>query len=82
MPISQKARYADEIIDNSGALEGLEEQISELVKKYRNEVRWTWWVEWVFPPLGIASALFIIVVRGIKRNVCSQILSTNHAKKE
>jgi len=67
MPISEKIKYADEIIENSGGLEDMEAKISMLLLKLDSEVKWTWLVDWIVPPVGLASALWTLLTRTVKR---------------
>lgn len=63
MPISSKAAYADVVIDNSGPLEELEGKVRELVNRLESKTRWTWLMDWLIPPVGIASAVLTLVMR-------------------
>ncbi|KAH8117394.1 CoaE-domain-containing protein [Phellopilus nigrolimitatus] len=67
MPITEKAKYADAVIDNSGTLDELREQVQFLIRKLESETRWTWLLEWVVPPLGLVSAVLMVMARAIKQ---------------
>ena len=68
MPISAKTRYADVVIDNSGTPQELEHQVEQLVQRLVGEAGWTWRLSWLFPPFGIASALWTLGWRALRRS--------------
>ncbi|KAL5511604.1 CAB5 [Sanghuangporus vaninii] len=63
MPISVKADYADIVIDNTGSLDELRSRVDDLILRLHTKTRWVWLVEWLVPPVGIASAVLTLVVR-------------------
>lgn len=69
MPIHEKAKVADEILDNSGSKESLTEQFEVLLKHLERETRWTWLLEWVVPPLGLIGAAWVVLRKAVKRNL-------------
>jgi len=68
LPIAEKLEYADQVIDNSGTVQELQQQVSAFIERLRNEVSWTWRLEWLVPPLGILSGLWTLLWRMVKRN--------------
>ncbi|KLO18590.1 CoaE-domain-containing protein [Schizopora paradoxa] len=67
MPISEKASYADEVIDNTGSKEELASQIDTLILKLRGQARWMWLFDWLSPPVGVVSAFCSITFRNLLR---------------
>ena len=67
IPITDKVAYADEVLDNSGSIEDLEEQVDALVQKLEAEVGWTWVLSWVSPPIGVLSAAWVLASRAFRR---------------
>ncbi|TFK46705.1 CoaE-domain-containing protein [Heliocybe sulcata] len=68
LPITEKLDYADQVIDNSGTVQELEEQVVSFIKRLHREVSWTWRIDWLLPPLGILSGLWTLLWRMLKRN--------------
>jgi dephospho-CoA kinase len=68
MPVTEKVAYADQVLDNSGLLEHLENQVDTLVKRLVEEAGWTWILSWVFPPIGIFSAACILAWKALRRS--------------
>jgi len=68
MPISEKTKVADAILDNSGTKEDLTEQFEVLVKQLERETRWTWLLEWLVPPLGLIGAAWVVLRKAVRRN--------------
>ncbi|KAH7908766.1 dephospho-CoA kinase-domain-containing protein [Hygrophoropsis aurantiaca] len=66
LPISQKIQYADVIIENSGSMEELEEQVRICVSKLERAAGWSWRLSWL-PPVGVLSALWVLGRRALKR---------------
>ncbi|GJJ12065.1 hypothetical protein Clacol_006306 [Clathrus columnatus] len=57
MPILNKLPYADYVVDNSGTIKELDDQIELLIKRINKKNRWFFWIaSWLFPPWGIISA--------------------------
>lgn len=69
MPITQKSKYADEVIDNSKTKEDLDLQVRKLLEKLDRETLWTWLLEWLVPPLGLVAAALTVSVRAVGRRV-------------
>ncbi|EPQ57838.1 CoaE-domain-containing protein [Gloeophyllum trabeum ATCC 11539] len=68
LPITEKVDYADEVIDNSGTVQELEQQVTSFINRLKKEVDWTWRVCWLIPPVGIASGIWTLIWRTVKRN--------------
>ncbi|PPR02732.1 hypothetical protein CVT26_009443 [Gymnopilus dilepis] len=67
LPIAQKVPYADIVLDNSGSRSELEEQVDLMVQRLEREAgRWWWRVSWVLPPVGVLSALGVVVWRWVR----------------
>ncbi|KAK0194453.1 CoaE-domain-containing protein [Armillaria mellea] len=60
LPISDKVKYADIVIDNSSTRENLEGQVTVFVQELEKAVGWTWVLSWLVPPYGILSASWIL----------------------
>jgi dephospho-CoA kinase len=67
IPITDKIAYADQVLDNSGSMAQLEEQVDVLVRGLEKEVGWTWLLSWLLPPIGVLSAAWALVSRALKR---------------
>jgi dephospho-CoA kinase len=67
MPIDEKVKYADEIVDNSGSFTDLEGTVSCLVNRMNVEVGWMWMLSWIFPPLALVNGVFYLLQKRIKR---------------
>jgi len=68
LPMSEKLKYADEVVDNSGTLENLDIQVNQLLTKLDKEVGQMWRLSWLFPPFGIISAIWTLGFRAMKRS--------------
>lgn len=68
LPIAEKVQYADVVLDNSGSLQDLERQVDQLVQRLVKEAGWTWRISWLCPPLGVASAVWTIGWRALRRS--------------
>ncbi|EJF66191.1 CoaE-domain-containing protein [Dichomitus squalens] len=68
LPIAEKVKYADIVIDNSGTPQELERQIDGVVRRLMEEAGWTWRLSWLFPPWGIASAALTLAWRALRRS--------------
>lgn len=68
LPIGEKIKYADIVIENSGSLQELEDQVNAFIAKVEKEVGWFWWrLNWLVPPIGILSALSTLGWRAVWR---------------
>ncbi|KAL4068138.1 dephospho-CoA kinase [Scleroderma citrinum] len=63
LPITSKISYADIVIDNSGTRSELEDQVELCVKRLKRVAGSTWVVSWLFPPFGLLSAGWTILLR-------------------
>ncbi|KAI1794716.1 CoaE-domain-containing protein [Ganoderma leucocontextum] len=68
LPITEKIKYADIVIDNSGTPQELEREIGAIVKRFRDDAGWSWRLSWLFPPLGVASAVWTLSWRALRRS--------------
>ncbi|KAI9065417.1 hypothetical protein FKP32DRAFT_1590592 [Trametes sanguinea] len=68
LPIAEKVQYADIVIDNSGSLQDLERQVDQLVQRLRDDAGWSWRLSWLFPPWGVASAVWTLSWRALRRS--------------
>ncbi|KAJ8291567.1 Dephospho-CoA kinase [Rhodotorula toruloides] len=55
-PLSEKLDYADYVIDNSGPIGDLQNQVDSVVAKLHKRAGWSWVVSWLVPPVGIVRA--------------------------
>ncbi|KAH7889186.1 dephospho-CoA kinase-domain-containing protein [Phlebopus sp. FC_14] len=60
LPISEKVAYADIVIENSGSLQDLEEEVQGCVEKLRRAAGWSWRLSWLVPPYGLLTALWTL----------------------
>ncbi|TFK44317.1 CoaE-domain-containing protein [Crucibulum laeve] len=67
IPITEKVPYADQVLDNSGSRQDLEGQVDALVRRLEKEAGWFWKVSWLIPPVGIFSAIWTLLWRGLVR---------------
>lgn len=67
MPITDKVKYADLVIDNSGTRLELETQVARMVEEWEAQAGRTWLVSWLIPPVGVALALLVLAWRSFKR---------------
>lgn len=67
LPIAEKVRYADRVVDNSGSFQDLEAHVNELVESLDRDVGWTWRLSWVFPPWGLLSGVWTLGWRMLSR---------------
>ena len=67
IPITDKIAYADQVLDNSGSMAQLEEQVDVLVRDLESEVGWTWRFSRLLPPIGVLSAVWVLASRAFKR---------------
>ena len=65
LPITEKVKYADVLIDNSGSLQDLETKANNLVEKVEKSVRWFWLFAWLFQPYAVISATALLGWRWI-----------------
>jgi len=68
MSISEKTKFADEVIDNSGELAEIEEKVTLLLRKLNAHVKWTWRLEWLIPPFGLLAASWTLLSRSMQRS--------------
>ena len=68
LPMAEKLQCADVVIDNSCTQQELEHQGEQLVQRLVGEAGWTWRLSWLFPPFGIASALWTLGWRALRRS--------------
>ncbi|OSD08469.1 CoaE-domain-containing protein, partial [Trametes coccinea BRFM310] len=68
LPIAEKVQYADVVIDNSGSLRDLERQVEQLVQRLNDDAGWSWRLSWLFPPWGVASAVWTLSWRALRRS--------------
>ncbi|KAJ7250308.1 CoaE-domain-containing protein [Mycena rebaudengoi] len=65
LPIADKVQYADHVVDNSGSLGDLEEHVDTLLLQLNREAGWAWRLNWLFPPLGLLSAVLTLAWRNL-----------------
>ncbi|CDO73646.1 hypothetical protein BN946_scf185014.g116 [Trametes cinnabarina] len=68
LPTAEKVQYADIVIDNSGSLQDLERQVDQLVQRLHDDAGWSWRLSWLFPPWGVASAVWTLGWRAYRRS--------------
>ncbi|KAG8865192.1 hypothetical protein FRB96_000082 [Tulasnella sp. 330] len=68
LPLSDKLKFADQVLDNSGTLQDLEQQVERLIRRTNNEVGWTWRINWYMPPLGLLWGLLKLLWRNMKHS--------------
>ncbi|OAX38013.1 CoaE-domain-containing protein [Rhizopogon vinicolor AM-OR11-026] len=68
LPIAQKVEYADIVVDNSGSLQDLEQQVHSCVGKLERTAGWSWRLSWLFPPFTLISALWTLSWKSVKRS--------------
>ncbi|KAG1756843.1 dephospho-CoA kinase-domain-containing protein [Suillus paluster] len=68
LPIAQKVEYADIVVDNSGDLQDLEQQVQSCLVKLERMAGWSWRFNWLFPPFALVSALWTLGWRSVKRS--------------
>lgn len=65
LSLSSKLSYATQVVDNSGTLSDLENQVDRLVKRWKiqqgGENGWWWRVCWLVPPVGLAAGGICLV---------------------
>ncbi|KAK0196014.1 CoaE-domain-containing protein [Armillaria mellea] len=67
LPISNKVKYADIVIDNLSTRENLEGQVTVFVQELEKADGWTWVLSWLVLPYGVLSAAWILVRHVISR---------------
>ena len=68
MPLSDKLKYADYVVDNSGTKPELEKQLDVWVNKIKGRsAGWKKTVYWLVPPVGLWGALVTLAARTWKR---------------
>ncbi|KAG1837041.1 dephospho-CoA kinase-domain-containing protein [Suillus subalutaceus] len=68
LPITQKVEYADIVLDNSGTLQDLEQQVHLCLVKLEPTAGWSWKLSWLFPPFALVSMLWTLGWRFAKRS--------------
>ncbi|KAF7330999.1 hypothetical protein MVEN_02440100 [Mycena venus] len=68
LPIEEKVQYADRVIDNSGSLADLDAHVNSVIQSLDRDAGWTWRFSWVFPPLGLLSAVWTLAWRALSRS--------------
>jgi len=68
LPITQKVEYADIVVDNSGSLQDLEQQVHSCLVKLERMAGWSWRVGWLFPPFALISALWTLLWKSVTRS--------------
>ena len=66
LPIAEKVHYADVVIDNSGTLKDLEDQVNALMKKLDAERGWVWLVGYIIPLVSLFSAVWWLTLRRVR----------------
>ena len=69
LPIAEKVKYADIVIDNSGTRQELEAHVDALVRRLEQDAGWTWRLSWVLPLFMIVSAAVTLLWRTVRRRV-------------
>jgi dephospho-CoA kinase len=69
LPIADKVRYADIVLENSGSQEELERNVELFLEEVRMSVGWTWRLKWLIPPLGIIAAAWTLLRRWVRRSL-------------
>jgi dephospho-CoA kinase len=68
MPLGDKLKYADYVVDNSGTKPELEKQLDVWVSKIKTRsAGWKKTAYWLIPPVGLWGALVTLVARTWKR---------------
>lgn len=68
LPIAQKVEHADIVLDNSGSLQELEQQVHSCLVKLEWTAGWSWRLSWLFPPFALVSVLWTLGWRSVKRS--------------
>lgn len=68
LPIAQKVEYADIVLDNSGTVQDLEQQVRLCLVKLERIAGWSWRLSWLFPPFTLVSMLWTLGWRSVKRS--------------
>jgi dephospho-CoA kinase len=77
IPISDKIKYADHVIDNSGSIAELNREVSAFLKKLEKEIGgWRWLVSWLIPPLGFTFAAYYLIRKALERSKSKQLKSS------
>ena len=67
LPIAEKLKYADIVLDNSGTQAELEVQVDAFARRLHIDAGWSWRVKWLIPPLGLLSAISTLLWRRVKK---------------
>ena len=65
LPLSDKLAYADQVIDNSGSPQDLQNQVDAIVKTLTARTGWSWRLFWLLPPLGLLIGAWSLIWRNI-----------------
>ncbi|EKM55251.1 uncharacterized protein PHACADRAFT_255724 [Phanerochaete carnosa HHB-10118-sp] len=65
LSITEKVQCADHVVDNSGSMQDLDEQVDILVRKLHSEAGWSWKLSW-FPPIGVLSAVWMLFWKHVR----------------
>ncbi|TRM61249.1 dephospho-CoA kinase-domain-containing protein [Schizophyllum amplum] len=75
MSMDKKVAYADVVLDNSSTPEALRAQVDHLMQRWHRQTRFTWWLEWLVPPMGVLVAAVILAYRNWKAAVRSRAVA-------
>lgn len=67
LPLASKLEYSDHVIDNSGSLVDMEQQVDSLVARLGRDAGWTWVISWLLPPIGLIMGLWRLGSKSVKR---------------
>ncbi|KAG8972317.1 hypothetical protein FRC05_010159 [Tulasnella sp. 425] len=67
MSLAEKLDFADQVVDNSGSMHDLEQQVNALIARFDKEAGWSWRLSWLVPPVGLMFGGFKLAWRHIKR---------------
>lgn len=67
MAIDEKAKYADEIIDNSGVYTDLEAKVDTLVRRMDGYLGWSWMISWLCPPFAFVNGSLYLLRKRLHR---------------
>jgi dephospho-CoA kinase len=66
LAITEKVKYADFVIDNSGSLSDLESQVNAFVTKVEAERGWIWLIGYFLPFISAFSAAWWLIRRRLR----------------
>lgn len=67
LSIADKLQYADIVVDNSGSIQDLHDQVDALVRHLHRDAGWLWRFSWLVLPFGLVSAFWTLFWRLIRR---------------